>query len=170
MDFAELEGGAGTVSPTPLRPEAVIRSVVNEFRERARRNDIDMVVKVSDALGTVSLDEYRMERVLTHLVHNAVKFTEAGTVTVRAEERSGAVVVEVIDTGVGIDPSFLPSVFDEFAQGSTGYDRSHEGNGLGLTVAKRLVEHMGGTIEVDSTPGEGTCVTVRLPPANPETD
>ena len=165
MDFAELEGDEHATSPEATQLEAVVRSVMNGFREGARRKGIELTVEVPDGLDSVPLDEHRVERVLTHLLHNAVKFTEEGRVTARVEERSDAVVFRVLDTGIGIEPSFLPRVFDEFAQASTGYDRSYEGNGLGLTVAKRLVEQMDGTIEVDSTPGEGTCVTVCVPRA-----
>jgi PAS domain S-box-containing protein len=167
MDFAELEGSEHAVKPVPLRLDEVLRSVANDFREWGRRRGVEVVVDVSDRIGTVVLDEHRVERTLTHLVHNAVKFTDEGTVTVRAEKHPDAVVLRVSDTGIGIEPSFVPRVFDEFAQASTGYDRSHEGNGLGLTVARRLVVQMGGTIDVESTPGEGTCVTVRLPTAAP---
>jgi PAS domain S-box-containing protein len=168
MDFAELEGDGPTPSPEATQLEAVVRAAANGFRERARRKGIELEVDVPDAVDAVTLDEHRMERVLTHLLHNAVKFTEEGRVTVRAEEHPETAVLRVVDTGIGIESSFLPRAFDEFAQASTGYDRSHEGNGLGLTVAKRLVEQMGGTIEVESEPGEGTCVTVRVPKAPPD--
>lgn len=163
MDFAELEGDEHAVSPEPIQLRAAVRSVANDFRERARRKGVDLTVDIPDEIGSVVLDEHRVERVLTHLLHNAVKFTEEGAVTVRVEEGAEAVVIRVIDTGIGIESSFLPRVFDEFAQASTGYDRSYEGNGLGLTVVKRLVEQMDGTVDIESTPGEGTRVTVRTP-------
>lgn len=165
MDFAELEGKGHGTSVRLVHLEELVRSVVNDFREQARRKGIDLVVEGLEKAGSVSLDEHRVERVLTHLLHNAVKFTDEGTVTVRAGEDGDTVVFEVSDTGPGIDPEFLPHAFDEFAQASTGYDRSHEGNGLGLTVTKRLVERMGGTIDVESEAEEGTCVTVRVPSA-----
>ena len=76
---------------------------------------------------------------------------------------ANAVELTVADTGTGIEPEFLPRVFDEFAQASSGYDRTHEGNGLGLTVTKRIVDEMKGEINIESVPGEGTEVTIWVP-------
>jgi len=165
MDFAELEGDNRSVTPRSFPLEETVRSVVNDFREKAQQNDIDLVVDVSEAAHSVALDQHLVERILTHLVHNAVKFTNEGQVTLSART-NGTAVFRVTDAGVGIEPDFLPKVFDEFAQASSGYDRTHEGNGLGLTVVKRFVEAMDGTIDVESEPEEGTAVTVRLPLKN----
>jgi PAS domain S-box-containing protein len=165
MDFAELEGETGSITPHAFQLREVIRSVANDFRKKARRKGLALSVDVPDGLGSVRLDEHRIERILTHLVHNAVKFTDAGSVTIAARVDGDTLELEVSDTGKGIDPEFLPQVFDEFAQASSGYDRTHEGNGLGLTVARRFVEQMNGTIDVESEPGKGTCVTVSLPPS-----
>ncbi len=163
MDFAELEGGgkSATRQETPIGE--VVQSVAGGFRERADRKGIALSVQGADAVETALLDEHLLRRTLTHLIHNAVKFTDEGevTVSVRRQEETVGIVVE--DTGMGIDPAFRPRIFDEFAQQSTGPDRTHEGNGLGLTIAKRLTEEMGGTIEIESELGKGTVVTVRLP-------
>jgi PAS domain S-box-containing protein len=170
MEFAELEGTGHSVNPGLCQLRDVVRSAVNGYRERAREKGLEMEVEIS-ALRPVYLDAHLTERVLAHLLHNAVKFTEEGKVSVTAragEDAPGqAAKIQVEDTGVGIDPAFLPHVYEEFAQGSTGFDRTHEGNGLGLTVAKRLVEQMGGTISIESEPDTGTRVTVRLPDKSP---
>jgi len=163
MDFAELEGRTDASTPHSFSLRNVIRSVANDFRKRARRKEIELTVDVEGSLGSVCLHEHRVERILTHLVHNAVKFTDEGRVAVCAETTSAVVTLQVCDTGTGIDPAFLPKVFDEFAQASSGFDRTHEGNGLGLTVVQRFVEEMEGDIDIESEPGEGTCVTVSLP-------
>jgi PAS domain S-box-containing protein len=162
MDFAELEGSGPSVTPKPCRPRDVVHSVVSDFRDEARRKGIELSIEFRERMGTVTLDEHLVERILTHLVHNAIKFTDDGSVTISA--RTGdALTLCVKDTGVGIDSDFLSQVFDEFMQVSSGYDRTHEGNGLGLTIVKRHVDAMGGTIDIESAPGEGTQVTVRLP-------
>ena len=163
MDFAELETEDRSVTTRTFQLRDVVRSVINDFREEARQKRIDLSIDGLEEIPKVRLDQYRVERILTHLVHNAVKFTEEGTVTVLARKDDGSVEIEVEDTGIGIDPDFQAHVFDEFAQQSSGYDRTHEGNGLGLTIVKRLVEEMQGSIEVESTPGEGTLLRVRLP-------
>jgi len=163
MEFAELEAGNHAVNPQPFQLTQVIRSVANDFRERTQDDEVGLRVDVPESVGSVTLDQHAVERILVHLVHNATKFTDEGTVTISAQVGSDAVTLCVADTGEGIDPVFLPKMFDEFTQASTGYDRTHEGNGLGLTVVQRLVDRMEGTIDVESTPGEGTEVTVCLP-------
>ena len=163
MEFAELEAGNCSITPQSFQLNEVIRSVVNDFRERVRDEEITLRVEVPDAVGSVTLDEHAVKRILVHLVHNATKFTDEGTVTVSGQVGGDAVTLRVVDTGKGIDSAFLPKVFDEFTQASTGYDRTHEGNGLGLTVVQRLVDEMGGTVDLESAPGEGTEVTVCLP-------
>jgi PAS domain S-box-containing protein len=162
MDFAELEADDRSVTVASVQLREVVRSVVNDFREQARRKEIDLSVEVPEHMSSVVLDRYRVERILTHLLHNAIKFTDEGSVTVAADVEDEVVTLQVTDTGVGIDPAFQSQVFDEFAQQSSGYDRTHEGNGLGLTVVKRYVDEMGGEIDLDSEPGDGTRVTVRL--------
>ncbi len=100
---------------------------------------------------------------MTNLVSNAVKFTEEGRVTVTVEGTAETLQIAVADTGRGIDPAFLPSLFEEYQQESTGYGRVAEGSGLGLAITKQLVDLMGGTIEVESEVGTGTTFCVRLP-------
>jgi signal transduction histidine kinase len=142
--------------------DGTVRSVAGDYREQALQKGIDLEVEVSKE-RPVRLDSHLVERILTHLLDNSVKFTEDGQISVRATVSGEELELQVEDTGVGIDPDFLPRVFDEFAQASTGLSRRYEGNGLGLTVTKRLVDRVGGTIEIESEPGEGTWVTVRLP-------
>ena len=108
--------------------------------------------------------------VLNGLIGNAVKFTEAGSVEVEvtdvlSDDEPPRARVRVRDTGPGIAPDFLPHLFEEFRQESDGYQRRHEGNGIGLTITRRLVELMGGEIQVESVQGEGTTIEVTLPMA-----
>jgi len=163
MDFAELEGDQ--VEPTPARfaLEGVVRSVLHDFRAEAEQAGVSLEVEVPDEAVTVQVDRHLVERVLTHLLSNAVKFTEDGKVTVQVREHDEMASIQVADTGVGIPPEAREKVFDEFYQVSAGNDRTHDGNGLGLTIAQRMVARMDGSLQVDSVPGEGTRVTVRLP-------
>jgi PAS domain S-box-containing protein len=163
MDFAELE--ANTVAPTsdPVNVGALARATVHTFSHLVAQKELTVQIHEPDEGLTAPLDEQLLERIFAHLVHNAIKFTEEGTVDIAVRREGPRVCVSVSDSGVGIDPEFLPRAFDEFAQASSGYDRTHEGNGLGLTIVERLVERMDGDVSIDSTPGEGTTVTVRLP-------
>jgi PAS domain S-box-containing protein len=163
MEFAELEGEGISVSRSPCQVRDVVQSVTNSFRQKARKNGVNLSTETLNQVGTAQLDEHLLERILTHLLHNAVKFTENGSIEVLVSREEGDVRLRVVDSGIGIEPEVLPTVFDEFTQASSGYDRTHEGNGLGLTVTKRVVEQVGGEISIESEPGEGTRVTVRLP-------
>ncbi len=165
MDFAKLEGDQASLSSTAFDLRAAVHEVASDHRTAAERKRLSLSVdRPADPINVV-LDQHYVKRICTHLLSNAVKFTDEGggaiTIGVRADDDTVTLWVE--DSGIGIDPSFQPHVYDEFAQSSSGNDRTHEGNGLGLTITKRLVERMEGTIDLDSTPGEGTCVTVRLP-------
>jgi len=103
-------------------------------------------------------------RVLSNLVSNAIKFTERdGRVSVSLRASEDSLVVTVQDTGIGMAPSVIPELFGAFRQESTGTRRSHEGSGLGLTIVRRLVDLMNGTITVDSAKGQGSTFTLELP-------
>jgi signal transduction histidine kinase len=108
-----------------------------------------------------------LHRILCNLVGNAIKFTREGEVGVELSAEGDAAVVRVHDTGIGIDTRFLPHLFEDFKQESTGWGRHHEGTGLGLAITKRLVELMGGTIAVESAKDAGSTFTVRLPRLEP---
>jgi signal transduction histidine kinase len=104
-------------------------------------------------------------RIIHHLLDNAVKFTEAGAIKVRVSEEDEEVSVVVSDTGIGIRPEFIPHIFDEFSQESTGLERTHQGSGLGLAVSQRLALAIGGRIEVASEKGKGSTFRLHLPRA-----
>jgi signal transduction histidine kinase len=117
--------------------------------------------------ATVEGDSRRLEQVFYNLLGNALKFTPAGgTVRLGARVETGAAVVSVTDNGMGIDPQFLPHVFDRFRQGGPSISHHFGGLGLGLSIAKQLTEAHRGTIEVSSAGvGCGAAFTVRLPVA-----
>jgi PAS domain S-box-containing protein len=167
MDFARLEGNEMDPTPQSLDVTEIAAAVVDDFRPDAERRDLGLQLNRPDEAVEVVLDPHALERVYTHLVSNALKFTKAGRVTVGAREDGDVVELWVRDTGIGIDPADRPAILDEFTQASSGADRTHEGNGLGLTIVKRLTERMGGSVEIDSAVGQGTCVTVRVPKTDP---
>jgi signal transduction histidine kinase len=170
LDFSQLEAGSMHLRPDQIDLAPEIEETVELFHARAREADVDLTVELLDAPVEAYADPEAVRRVLRNLISNAVKFTDRGdTVTVRATETANWAQVEVEDTGIGIDPEFVPHLFDAFEQESTGSKRTHEGSGLGLAVAKRLVNLMNGTIDVDTAKGKGTCFTIRLPAAPPPT-
>ncbi len=111
----------------------------------------------------LTTDRRKLEQILKTLIGNALKFTPAGRVVVAYDEEPDAAVFHVRDTGIGIAAEHLPYIFDMFRQVDGSMTRSHGGVGIGLYLARKLVEQLGGTIGVESTPGEGSTFTVRLP-------
>jgi PAS domain S-box-containing protein len=162
LSLAQIEGDAVQLEQEPEAVGSLVDETLSFFRSRAEQENIDLRLETPAEPVRAALDSRAFDRVLSNLLSNALKFTEEGAVVVRVRRTEGQVVVEVEDTGVGIGEEFLPEVFDEFKQESEGLTRSYEGSGLGLTIAKRLVEQMGGTIAIDSEKGVGTTVTLRF--------
>jgi len=104
-----------------------------------------------------------VQRVLSNLVSNAIKFTPEGSITLRLRTDAETALIDVEDTGVGIETDAIDQVFNDFQQESEGFARDYEGSGLGLAITKRLVTLMGGTIRVQSAKGVGSTFTVELP-------
>lgn len=165
LDLARLRAGLMDLQNKDIdvgeKAFAVARSYLPELEKKAVELDVHI-----DGDLTAWLDEHCLECVLNHLIGNAVKFTDVGRIDVSIRRDAANVVVSVADTGIGIDEEFLPFLFDEFKQESTGLTRSHEGNGLGLAVTARLVDLMGGEIEVESQKGVGSTFTATLPLRN----
>jgi PAS domain S-box-containing protein len=161
-----------TTGKVELRMERIpLRSVVEHAIETARpvflARGHELSVSLPPEEVWLEADAARLEQVLANLLHNAAKFTEdGGRIWLTAESRLGEAVLRVRDTGVGIPPDVLPRVFDLFTQGDRSPDRAHDGLGIGLTLARRLVELHDGTIEAHSEgAGKGSEFIVRLPRA-----
>jgi len=153
----------------PVELAGVVRNLVEQSRPLASLRGIAFEAYLSDC-GVTLGDPDRLHQALANLVSNALKFTPAGgTIAVRCEKCGDHLVVIVRDTGEGIGPQFLPYVFDRFRQADASTSRRHDGLGLGLAIARKLVELHGGTIEADSPgPGRGAIFTVRLPVREPD--
>jgi signal transduction histidine kinase/CheY-like chemotaxis protein len=162
LEFSRGEAGRIDLVEAPFRLADEIRRAVGLFEGAARAKGIQLRSRIpADLDCTVSGDAVRFRQVLINLVGNAVKFTEHGSVTVSASQRErtaeGAVYAfEVADTGPGIAANVAQRLFQAFVQGDPSPGRRHGGTGLGLAISKRLVERMGGTIELESAPGRGT--------------
>jgi signal transduction histidine kinase len=137
----------------------------------ARDRPLTAIVDCPDDLPLLHTDPLRLEQILTNLITNAFKFTPTGTVALRVRAADGGqqIEFEVADTGVGIPAQELPHIFDEFRQVDGSMSRPHAGLGLGLALVRRLSELLGGSVGVESRPGEGSTFTVTLPTDNPDT-
>ncbi|HYE59532.1 MAG TPA: ATP-binding protein, partial [Rhodothermales bacterium] len=165
LDLARLEAGATTIALEPLDVMPEMHSIAQLFSRLAAKKSLALRVEGPEWPVRVHADRSGLARVMSNLVGNAIKFTDTGGVTLRVVPDGQVVAVHVADTGVGIDPDFLPHLFDEFRQESAGIARSHEGAGLGLALTKRLLDLMGGAISVESRKGAGSTFVVRLPKA-----
>lgn len=146
-----------------LSLEALITQVSERFRERAAKKQIKFENHIHSDVNVTGDDVY-LKRLFSNLLDNALKFTpEGGSVEIILRRSSGSAVVEIKDTGMGIEPELQPKVFARFYR--TDQARSHEGAGLGLNIAKTISDVHGGSIELRSVPGKGTSVFVSLPAA-----
>ena len=163
MDLAQLEADTLELEPESCNVLDVVQSTAMNFASLAESKNLTLNIDLPSVTASAHLDPDRFERVITHLIDNAIKFTEEGSITVSATPTDDAVLIQVRDTGVGIEPAFMPHIFEAFAQESEGLSRTHQGSGIGLHVAERLIERMGGQITVESQKGRGSVFTVMVP-------
>ena len=163
LDLARVEANAIDVDPQPLDLSAEMLAAARLFKPMALKKGLAFKVETPARDLYAQLDRACLHRILSNLISNAIKFTDEGEVAVSLRTLGPEVQLQVRDTGIGIDPSFLPHIFEEFKQESTGLSRTHPGSGLGLAITRHLVERMHGQIEVDSVKGEGTTFTVVFP-------
>lgn len=164
LDVKRMESGRLTVDSRPEQPDVLINDTVDMLRPLAAGSIIRMETNIEDNLPPVIADAARIQQVLSNLVGNAVKFTpRAGTISVCAERGDGEVRFSVIDTGPGIPAEQLPHIFGRFWQAKTSDRR---GIGLGLAIAKGIVEAHNGRIWVESSVGLGSTFYFTLPTAN----
>jgi signal transduction histidine kinase len=163
LDLSKIEAGQLTLSPADYSLRELVLDVVSATEALAAEKKLALEVDVPPDLPHGRGDERRLTQVLMNLVSNAIKFTEAGSVTIRAKVADGNFLVAVSDTGVGIAAEDQARVFEEFQQVDTSSTRKKGGTGLGLAIARRIVELHGGRIWVESTPGQGSTFAFTLP-------
>ena len=170
LDFSKVEAGRLDLAHVDFSLRGVVEDSLEMLAPRAHEKGLELSFREAPGLpALVNGDPMRLRQVLSNLVANAIKFTEQGEVAVElaltpAGEGAAAVFqFQVRDTGIGIEADMLPQLFKAFMQASAGMSRRFGGTGLGLTIAKQLVELMGGSIRVDSRLGMGSRFTVELP-------
>ena len=167
LDISRLVSGRLRLEIREADIVGVIQEALDTVRPAAELKGVQLASDFGSQLGTARIDPDRIRQVVWNLVHNAVKFTPAGgRVTLALHRSRSALTISVNDTGRGIAREFLPHVFERFRQADAGSTRTHGGLGLGLAIAKQLVELHGGTIQVESAGnGKGAAFTVELPTA-----
>ncbi len=161
LTSARLDEGKLPLEQAPEELGLLVAEVTELQRPLARQRELTLVAEAPPPLPLVSIDRHRVAQVLTNLIANAIKFTpRGGHVTVRARREPGFVCVDVIDDGPGMDEETRARVFDRFWQATRA---RHAGAGLGLAIAKGIVDEHGGALRVSSSVGSGTTFTVALP-------
>ncbi|MGL5736476.1 MAG: sensor histidine kinase, partial [Beijerinckiaceae bacterium] len=163
LDMSKLEAGKFVVEPEAFSVADLQAGVCDMMALRAAQAGVDLSRTVQDGMPEIVSDRRALRQVLINLVSNAVKFTgSGGHVHVSTSLVGGAINITIEDDGVGIPEEELPKLGTPFFQAKSSYDRSHEGTGLGLSVVRRLVGLLGGSIRLESAIGAGTAITVRL--------
>jgi PAS domain S-box-containing protein len=163
LDISKIEAGQLTVAAEPFDLKASIAKIAQTVRPLAEKKGLDLIVDLTDDIGIVISDARRAEQVLLNLLSNAVKFTENGAIRVSCKRDGEHYVISVTDSGIGIEEHHLDILFKPFHQIDSGLTRKYEGTGLGLSICKKLVELMGGSIQVESSVGKGSRFTFTLP-------
>ncbi len=169
LDISKVESGEIDLEMTPCDPVAMLAELASVMRIHAADKMIQLHVESVEPLPrTILVDPTRFRQVLTNLVGNAIKFTEVGSVTMRTrlhhdDNEEVSLIIEIIDTGMGIPDEKLETIFEPFSQADSSITRNFGGTGLGLTISRNLMEAMGGSLCVSSTVGVGSTFALTLP-------
>lgn len=162
LDLSKIEAGRMEIYNEDLQPAAMIELALTSIRPLAEEKGLQLEVDKGD-LPTVRSDGGKIQQILVNLISNAVKFTEEGTIHLSVSMHGNEMWYAVTDTGIGISAENQKGIFDEFRQADGTTTRRHEGTGLGLAICQKLAKLLGGEIAVESTIGEGSTFTFKLP-------
>ncbi|MCA1706098.1 MAG: hypothetical protein LC808_23695 [Actinobacteria bacterium] len=172
LDFSKIEAGKLELENSEFEVREMVANASAILSTRATDKGLELIVRVSDSVPErVRGDERRLRQILLNLISNSVKFTESGHVEVCVQLAGGdaaeaAIRFEVRDTGIGVEPDRIASLFESFSQADASMTRRYGGTGLGLAISKQLATMMGGEVGAESEPGRGSTFwfTVRLSP------
>ncbi|MFA6979360.1 MAG: response regulator [Ignavibacteriaceae bacterium] len=171
LSFSDFEANQVRLEKTNIKIVPLTKTLMDEFTEEAESKNLSFKLIEREKNLSLFLDERLLSGILKHIIGNAIKFTKQGGVTIEIgketlfqnKDEASHAFIKVKDTGIGIEEKNLELIFDEFRQVSEGFARNFEGNGLGLTIAKKITELMGGSITVESKIGVGSTFTVKFP-------
>jgi signal transduction histidine kinase len=165
LDLSRLEAGKLELQDQDVDLSFVVRDALRLVEAQAEKSKIHLSEAMRGDIPLIRGDERRLRQILINLLANAVKFTpEGGRVRVSIFRRDAELAIEVSDTGIGMAPEQIPKALEPFGQIESKVSGKYEGTGLGLPLAKRLIELHGGTLTIESKPNAGTRVTVTVPP------
>jgi signal transduction histidine kinase len=167
LDLSKIEADRLEVKVEPLALEQSLTEVMNQLKPMASNKGLQLTIEMEDSLPMVLADSHRIRQVVINMASNALKFTEKGGVTIRCAllDRYDMLRISVCDTGIGISPAALDYIFEAFRQADGSTTRRFGGTGLGLTIARKLIELQGGEVSVESVVGQGSTFSFTLPVA-----
>nr|WP_320009456.1 ATP-binding protein [uncultured Desulfobulbus sp.] len=163
LDISKIEAGELELSLDCFELHSVLLHVLSLVRPLAEEKGLMLEFPGEQCLGSINTDKRRFEQILINLLNNAIKFTEQGSVLLTCQDQGDTVILNIKDTGIGMEKRELKRIFHPFHQVESGLARKHEGTGLGLAICQRLARQMGGAITVTSTQGQGSTFTLVLP-------
>ncbi len=167
LDVSKIEAGKLEIQPESLEIKGVLERVEQSLGIEIRKKGLELCIE-NRATQPLWADETRLYQIFLNLISNAIKFTPQGRITIHVSHDEAMAIIAIADTGIGIAPADLETVFDSFEQVQGTYQREFEGTGLGLSIAKQLIEKHGGQIWVTSEVDKGSefCFSIPLAPAN----
>ncbi len=163
LDFSKFDAGKMQLRLEKVDLAETVQDTIAIFQEVTKRKGIELIYEQQHEIPQVFLDFDKVERILTNLLRNAIKFTHHGSIRIEVAKNNGSLLLQVKDTGIGIPVDHLEHIFKRFQQVDSSTTRRYEGTGLGLTIVKEAVDLLRGTISVSSQQGKGTLFQVQLP-------
>jgi len=164
LDIAQTDSGSMKLREEEVSIGELLDSSIRQMQPMARRAGVELQMSQAGDLPSLYADAKRMQQILHNLISNAIKFTpDGGQVTLEAARQNGGIAFRIRDTGIGMSPEDIPVALERFGQIDNSLARQYEGTGIGLPLAKELVELHGGTLQIESEVGVGTIVTLIFP-------
>lgn len=163
LDLSKIESGKLDLVSEPVRPSDLVAKVMRTFTPQAAAKRLELTCQVDETLPEFMSDPNRLEQVLRNFLSNAIKFTDSGSVDLAVRRDGNDIVFAVKDSGIGIKPEEQDVIFEAFRQADGTISRKFGGTGLGLSISRQLAEMLGGDIDVESAPGQGSTFSIRLP-------
>ena len=163
LDISKIESEQLNLNYSLVDIKIVLQEIESFAKPIVAKNNNRLDVKILSYPSELIIDEARIKQIFLNIIGNAAKFTQNGTIEVIVEALPNSICIRISDTGIGINPDFLPKVFNQFSQADESQSKKYGGTGLGLAITRQLCELMGGFISVSSKLNEGTTFTVELP-------
>jgi signal transduction histidine kinase len=167
LDLSKIESGEMDINRESIDVREFLKKIIETIHPTLKENNNELKLDIEPQLTNIDADQLKLRQVLLNLVSNANKFSQNGFIDIKAKTRKYGqqefIEIAVHDTGIGIPEQELASIFDPFTQVDNTYAGKHEGTGLGLAISRNLCRMMGGDINVESVPGQGSVFTVSLP-------